>query len=90
MERFFVTLLIFVSLLENVNPFSIIYLVCAWFLNYMGAKSVQGLSWVLGFLVVVQYSLIISDTTNSSVGAESFPVHSHHSWLVELFNINDT
>jgi hypothetical protein len=49
----------------------------------MGAKSIQGLSWTLSFLVIIQYSLIITDTTNKYVGASKlFPNYINYSWIV--------
>lgn len=65
-------LLVFVSILEDENPFSIIYLFCAWLLNYLGNNSIRGLSWVLSFLVMLEYSIIISDSMNPYVGAQHF------------------
>lgn len=56
----------------------------------MGSKSVKGLSWTLSFLVIIQYSLIITDTTNKYLGiVDKFPQYVHHSWLIRIFAITD-
>lgn len=64
LERLFVILLVFISILEDQNPFSIIYLCLAWVLNYMGHNSILGLSYTLTVLVICEYTLIISDESN--------------------------
>ena len=73
MERTFVILLVFVSLLEDNNPFSIVYLSCAWLLNYMGSTSIQNLSRVLAIIVLLEYSLVVTNTAINPYFSEKFP-----------------
>ncbi len=50
----------------------------------------QALTLTLSFLVILQYSLIISDTTNKYLGVISiFPNRVHYSWLIEVLRIED-
>jgi hypothetical protein len=56
----------------------------------MGSKSIQGLTWTLSFLVIVQYCLVLSDSTSKYVGAgELFPKLTTNSWIILLFGVTD-
>lgn len=73
-ERCFVMVLVFLSIIENRHPFGIVYLICSMFLTFLGAYSILTLSRVIAILVICEYLLIVCNYANynlvdSGVGA---------------------
>jgi hypothetical protein len=52
-ERSFVMVLVFSSIVEGSHPFGLVYLFCALLLNYLGSISIKILSRVLSILIVL-------------------------------------
>lgn len=59
--------LIFISIVLVSHPFGIIYLLCAILLNYLGSLSIKVLSRMISSLIIIEYILIITNYTNSTV-----------------------
>jgi hypothetical protein len=72
-ERCFVMVLVFLSIVENRHPFSIAYLVCSMLLTFWGATSILGLSRVIAFLIVLEYLLIMANYANYNLMDSGVP-----------------
>jgi hypothetical protein len=72
-ERCFVMVLVFLSIIENHHPFGIVYLVCSMFLTFLGAYSILNLSRVFGVLIVMEYVLVVINYANFNVVYTSVP-----------------
>jgi hypothetical protein len=66
-ERCFVMVLVFLSIIENRHPFGIIYLVCSMVLTFLGASSILVLSRVIGALIVLEYMLLVCNYGNFNI-----------------------
>jgi hypothetical protein len=51
-ERFFVMVLVFLSIVENRHPFGIVYLVCSMALTFIGPYSILALSRTISILII--------------------------------------
>ncbi len=66
-ERFFVMILVFLSVIENRHPFSIIYLICSMVLNFIGAYSILSLSKIIAILILMEYLLLLANYSNFNI-----------------------
>jgi hypothetical protein len=60
-------LLVFASIIESHHPFGIVYLICAFLLNFLGAASIRLLSWFISTLVLGEYFLILLNYSNELI-----------------------
>jgi len=72
-ERCFVMVLVFLSIVENRHPFGIVYLICSMILTFLGAYSILNLSRVIGFLVAAEYLLIMANYANYNIVDSGIP-----------------
>ena len=77
-ERFFVMVLVFLSIVENRHPFSIIYLICSMVLTFIGAYSILSLSRIIAILIIMEYLLLLTNYSNYNIvdtGIADFKLH---------------
>ena len=72
-ERCFVMVLVFLSIVENRHPFGIVYLVCSMALTFIGAYSILSLSRIISVLIALEYILVLANYTNFNIVDSGIP-----------------